>query len=70
MLLCVLFVLFAGGGVWYAGRPDESVAPAPAPPTPPPPLWRPPRDPSGPSPQRTLRFEEFVQVVDAAGFGG
>jgi hypothetical protein len=37
MLLCVLFVLFAGGGVWYAGRPDASVAPAPAPPTPPPP---------------------------------
>ena len=44
-------------------------APAPgAPSAPSPPPWRPSRDPS-PPPQRTLRFDEFVQVVDAAGFG-
>ena len=39
-------------------------------PPPAPPPWRPPRDPAtSPAPQRTLRFDEFVQVVDAAGFG-
>jgi hypothetical protein len=40
----------------------------PAPPPPPPP-WRPPPDSATRPHQRTLRFDEFVRVVDAAGFG-
>jgi len=47
--------------------PGPAAAAPPVPPDPPP--WRPVRDPSLPPPQRTLRFEEFVRVVDAAGFG-
>ena len=49
--------------------PTAPAGPAVSPPPAPPP-WRPPRDPAtSPAPQRTLRFDEFVQVVDAAGFG-
>lgn len=48
-----------------AGGP--AAAAPPAPPSPPP--WRPAPETSLPPHQRTLRFEEFVQVVDAAGFG-
>jgi hypothetical protein len=53
--------------------PDGMAAPAPTaastPPPPPPPPWYPTHEPSLPPAQRTLRFDEFVQVVDAAGFG-
>ena len=34
MLLCVLFVLIAGAGVWYASRPGEQATPVAAPPPP------------------------------------
>lgn len=47
--------------------PSSSGPARPAAPSPPP--WRPSDDPSLPPHQRTLRFDEFVQVVDAAGFG-
>ena len=58
-----------------AAGPEPITQPAPSSPgptrpaAPPPPPWRPSGDPSLPPHQRTLRFEEFVQVVDAAGFG-
>jgi hypothetical protein len=48
-------------------RPTAPPAgPVPRPASPPP--WRPPRRPA-PTHQRPLSFEEFVLVVDAAGFG-
>ena len=51
-----------------AGSPVPPASPSPAAPPPPQP-WRPSPESSRPLHQRTLRFEEFVQVVDAAGFG-
>ena len=56
-------------------RPGPSTGAAPPPPyrppapPPPPPPWRPPAESSKRPQQRTLRFDEFVRVVDAAGFG-
>jgi len=47
--------------------PPSMAHPAAPPPWPPPPV--PPREPRTAPLQRTLRFDEFVQVVDAAGFG-
>jgi hypothetical protein len=47
--------------------PPPPYRPQAPPPTPPP--WRPPPESAARPPQRTLRFDEFVRVVDAAGFG-
>jgi hypothetical protein len=53
---------------WAPPRPGPSAQPAAGPP-PPRPSSAPPFAPPLPTRPRTLRFDEFVQVVDAAGFG-